>query len=1026
MTPIGDSDEGGGMGFTVTRVAGRRVARPLAVALLTFASLVALPGTAFAATLVVDDPTDAPDSVRDGICDANGADTCTLRAAVQTANELWSDFETANTITLPAGIYNLDEPPNQFGDDEDAANGDLDVHGSLSINGAGAATTIIDAQGIGARAFSVLGAGATFSIDSVTIQNGDAYDGEPGGAVYSQDPEQTVGVSNSVLKHHGLDSGNDPYECYTSPGEYTICDYRGDRNESEATCVDYTPEFEAQGSVDRCQYDTVMGSAIYIAGSGSDLVLDSTDIIENDDDFRRSCPSSSYDCYPSGQHGGAVASSAPGITVTVTNGSISRNGGAGITYDGNYQNPRTTGSLDISGTEVIGNVSDWQGGGINWDAAWFGEVPVTTVSIADAVITGNLGGVGGGVNIVHRGPTTISGTTIDHNQTTAGQGGGIHHRGTSLDISYSTINDNVAKGGGGGGISNSGNLTITDSSVDGNETGAPTANQGWGGGLYTEEGELHIVDSSLRNNSAHGGRAGGIFFYKGYYDPHYASSIIRSVIDNNSGDQGGGLYADGGTWDISRSSISGNTAASGHGGGVHAGGGAELAITNSTIAANAASTKGGGVYGRNVHLENVTVAHNAAADGGGVYDEDEQTEQETPVPTFSAEDTIIAENTASEATAGDNCGGAFDPVETGDNIDDDGSCGFRTVTDAGLAPARAANGGRTPTIALELSSPAIDAAGACPPPIVDQRGITRPADGDGNGSAICDLGAYELQAAAPPDGDSDSVPDSIDQCPNSAGPATNDGCPVQQQPVGGGGSGGGQNPLPTASPDPAPTPNQSASPGPATSLPECEQDPEAVCGTAGNDELVIDASSDPDGDGVVTVYLGSGDDFVCVEQSSGVTVIVYGQDGNDRVVVRDCTALTGSRALSQQGSPRTASGGGATVVDFLGGLGDDKFLGSAASDTFRGGLGLDQASGRGGDDILRGGPKDDVLRGGSGSDLVAGGLGSDELRGGAGDDTLRGGPQPDNIYGGPGRDILNGGGGRDSCTGPGDRRTRCE
>jgi len=53
------------------------------------------------------------------------------------------------------------------------------------------------------------------------------------------------------------------------------------------------------------------------------------------------------------------------------------------------------------------------------------------------------------------------------------------------------------------------------------------------------------------------------------------------------------------------------------------------------------------------------------------------------------------------------------------------------------------NGGFTQTLALLSGSPAIDTANPAFCPTYDQRYYARPIDGDGNGSAICDMGAFE-------------------------------------------------------------------------------------------------------------------------------------------------------------------------------------------------------------------------------------------------------------------------------------------
>ena len=65
---------------------------------------------------------------------------------------------------------------------------------------------------------------------------------------------------------------------------------------------------------------------------------------------------------------------------------------------------------------------------------------------------------------------------------------------------------------------------------------------------------------------------------------------------------------------------------------------------------------------------------------------------------------------------------------------------------------RSNTGGFTSTITLGLASPAVDAGddttcGGYPVSGLDQRGITRPLDGDGDGAAVCDMGATESKYA---------------------------------------------------------------------------------------------------------------------------------------------------------------------------------------------------------------------------------------------------------------------------------------
>jgi CSLREA domain-containing protein len=365
-----------------------------------------------------------------------------------------------------------------------------------------------------------------------------------------------------------------------------------------------------------------------------------------------------------------------------------------------------------------GNVSS-HGGGI--------RVGNADLVVRDSAITANRAvNSGGGISngsAQGTGNVRVIRTTIALN--VGGQEGGgigVLGDGSALTVNHCTIRRNI--GGFGGGI-NATSGTVTNSTITGNT--ATLAGGGFDGSTVTMTG------CTVSGNTGGSTGGGGIFVF---------TAILSkcTVSGNSTAGPSGGIGA--GTATLSKCTVSGNSAGY-NGGGIAA---TTATVTSCTIAGNSAGTNGGGVWAQEATLLNVTVAENSAHTGGGLF--------HNPGGAFSVKNTIVALNLVDATGTAPDLSGVF--TDGGHNLIGIGSGSTGIFTglngnfvgtmansiDPKLGPLQN-NGGPTKTMALLSGSKAIDAGDNAGAPGVDQRGYPRVKDGNFDGSAIVDIGAFE-------------------------------------------------------------------------------------------------------------------------------------------------------------------------------------------------------------------------------------------------------------------------------------------
>jgi len=440
------------------------------------------------------------------------------------------------------------------------------------------------------------------------------------------------------------------------------------------------------------------GGAIVVSGTGSTVTVDKVTFNDN-----------------SASRGGGAIYSSTDTKLIVLNSKFNRNNG-----QGNYEE-RGGGAIAFRGPDDL--------------------------IVRNSEFIDNKGVNGGAINTVH-GKVTIENSRFINNTSDGvydpdrpntdfkdpqGYGGAVYvdrgHENTLETNGYIRIYGSVFegnKGKGAGGAAYIYTVTgdkvlIDSSSFENNQVEAAVLKEG-ATIPPDHDGELAIGNGGAVNNTSDQDIGANAFF-----------SVTNSTFANNTATgQGGGIWKNVAATSIVNSTFVGNraedlnnpTSTAVIGGGLTLYG--QATLTNNTIANNFAQWIGGGIAtdsDTGVKVNN-TIFYNNVADRGG-------------------DSVKNGAHTNRLLTNGQN--NIQFPDRTAASTDFLAVVGIKVINPL-LAPLQN-NGGATKTMRLLPGSPAIDAGATISSMVTDQRGRIRPADGDGNGTSIKDMGAFEVTSS---------------------------------------------------------------------------------------------------------------------------------------------------------------------------------------------------------------------------------------------------------------------------------------